>query len=349
MRATMSKEKESAIELGQRLAALWDARYQTEQDLLDQTRELIRQGADLRQGDARRETALHKCAKRGLVKAAQELIEAGADVNQKDLRGSSALIKAAQSASEEMVRAMLDAGARVGDVDTDGYDALMWAAAQGPNAIGMIRALLGAGADPGAVAPRGTTALHIACGKGSAEAIRALWAKSDGARLDGEGASPMSRAIGAGSIEAIQALHELGASWVEPREGGAHDAMWTAMTASNWSLEDLGRMRAMRGDLAWRRGLLMELAEGFASLIGWGGEERLNFARDWVEKSLGESISWSAVEIGWALAKKSKEESEQALDGWAIRLGERIEARHERMALDQAAKPPQGKASRRRV
>lgn len=111
-----------------------------------QVAELLKSGADPRQGNRYGATPLGEAARRGDVTAMRLLLKAGADANEANAEGQTALMAVARTGNIAAARLLLQHGAKVDAREHwGGQTALLWAAAQ--NQPDMIRLLVAKGAD----------------------------------------------------------------------------------------------------------------------------------------------------------------------------------------------------------
>jgi uncharacterized protein len=127
---------------------------------VEKVRELLTQGVDVDERDARGETPLIKAALAGQTAAAAALIEAGADVGARNDRGFSGLHAAAYSGSVEIATMLLDHGVPVDDRAGRAITPLHVAGEE--NQVAVAELLLNHGADRDALQASGYTPLTAA-------------------------------------------------------------------------------------------------------------------------------------------------------------------------------------------
>lgn len=174
---------------------------------------LIRAGADVRESDESKETALHQAASQGSAVIIRLLLAAGADVNATDIHGRTPLHSAVLFKHESAVQELLNvATIDISCVDSEGRTALHLALLLGGHVTiidrllaaginihaqniakqtvlhlaanfsmfhSVVEKLLLAGANPSAVDHEGRTALHYAAKRGDLPLVKILAGKSD--------------------------------------------------------------------------------------------------------------------------------------------------------------------------
>ena len=113
---------------------------------LEGIRRMLRDGAQVDQGDLDGRTALHLAAAEGQLEAVSLLLERGAQVDPVDRWGSTPLLNAVRAGQAPTAARLIAADAQVNHPERNGRTALHIAATEG--VVSMAQLLLGAGASP---------------------------------------------------------------------------------------------------------------------------------------------------------------------------------------------------------
>lgn len=142
-------------------------------DDLDQSRQLIKAGADIDQPEPDGTTPLLWAVYNSSPTLAKMLLDAGADPNIANDLDITPLLQASRYGNVEMIQALLSHGASLGEDSATTEPALMAAARSG--SVAAVKALLDAGADPNAVEPiNDQTALMWATAEGHRDVVSTL-------------------------------------------------------------------------------------------------------------------------------------------------------------------------------
>ena len=192
--------------------------------------QLLKAGADPRQGNRYGATPLSEAARQGNLPVMRLLLQAGADANEANADGQTALMAVARTGNVEAARLLQHHGAHIETRERwGGQTALLWAAAQ--NQPQMVRWLLAQGADietrstvrdwqrrvtaegrPKDMNRGGFTALLFAAREGHLDCLRELLrAKANINNADPDGTTALVLALMNGHWDAAKLLIDAGA------------------------------------------------------------------------------------------------------------------------------------------
>ena len=150
-------DEETAKEFGKKLIEVC---ANGEKKDVEEIKELIDMGADVKAEDDYGYTALMWASQSGHKEVVEFLIQNGADVNQKDNNGCTALMEASKSGHKEVVELLIQQGVDINQKDNYGATALIRASKRGYEEI--VELLIQNGADVNAENNKGETALMLA-------------------------------------------------------------------------------------------------------------------------------------------------------------------------------------------
>lgn len=188
--------------------------------------QLLCKGADINAQGGAYGTALLAASYRGHDAIVQRLVEEGAEVDLPDDTGRTALYQAASAGRESTVRVLIENKANVNAKDSGGWTALDEAGPAGDGAI--VRVLLENGVDANSKDNEGYTALHHTAAQGHEATVRLLLEMGADVNIENNsGVTALHQAASGGHESTVRALLQTGA-YVNAKDSNG----WTALHAA---------------------------------------------------------------------------------------------------------------------